>query len=204
MKSRNEISAGGVVYRRGPGGIEIIIGKASSYQRWVLPKGLVNPGESYEETAVREVEEEAGVKVRLIAPLGEPERYIYTARGVRVFKEVHYYLMEYVDGSEQDHDKEMDEVRWVPIDEALSLLAYESARNVVRRAQAALAEQAGGCSRCSPAPYQERQQIRPGAEAGPCASPGKLVLVIHAPLAGAAPVVVPLREVEVRRDRARE
>lgn len=144
MKSRNEISAGGVVYRRGPGGIEIIIGKASSYQRWVLPKGLVNPGESYEEAAVREVEEEAGVKVRLIAPLGEPERYIYTARGVRVFKEVHYYLMEYVEGSEQDHDKEMDEVRWVPIDEALSLLAYEGARNVVRRAQAALAEQTGG------------------------------------------------------------
>ena len=144
MKSRQEISAGGVVYRRGPDGVEIIIGKASSYQRWVLPKGLVKSSESYEEAAVREAEEETGVKVRLITPLGEPERYIYTARGVRVFKEVHYYLMEYVEGSEQDHDNEMVEVRWVPIEEALSLLAYEGARNVVRRAQAVLAGQTGG------------------------------------------------------------
>ena len=144
MKSRQEVSAGGVVYRRSPNGIEILIGKASSYQRWVLPKGLVKRSESYDEAAVREAEEETGVRVRLVAPLGDPERYIYTARGVRVFKAVYYYLMEYVEGSERDHDYEMDEVRWVSIDEALELLAYEGARAVVRRAQAALSEQAGG------------------------------------------------------------
>ena len=138
MKSRKEVSAGGVVYRRGESGIEILIGKASSTQRWVLPKGLVKRGEAYEDAALREAEEETGVRARLIAPLGDPERYIYTARGVRVFKEVHYFLMEYVEGSERDHDFEMDEVRWAPIDEALSLLAYEGARAVVRRAQAAL------------------------------------------------------------------
>lgn len=138
MKSRKEISAGGVVYRRRPDTIEILIGKAAGYQRWVLPKGLVRRSESYEDAALREAEEETGVRVRLVAPLGDPERYIYTARGVRVFKEVHYYLMEYVSGSERDHDVEMDEVRWVPIDQALRLLAYDGARNVVRRAQAAL------------------------------------------------------------------
>ncbi len=143
MKSRREVSAGGVVYRRGANGIEILIGKASSYQRWVLPKGLVRRGETYEDAALREAEEETGVRARLIVPLGEPERYVYTARDVRVFKEVHYFLMEYVAGSVRDHDFEMDEVRWAPIDEALSLLAYEGARAVVRRAQAALAAQPG-------------------------------------------------------------
>lgn len=130
------------MYRRGPDGIEILIGKASSYQRWVLPKGLVKRNESYEDAAVREAKEETGVRVRLVAPLGEPERYVYTARGVRVFKAVYYYLMEYVEGNERNHDVEMDEVRWVPIDEALDLLAYEGARTVVRRAQAALSEHA--------------------------------------------------------------
>lgn len=144
MKSRQEISAGGVVYRRGPDGIEILIGKASSYQRWVLPKGLVKRNESYEDAAVREAEEETGVKVRLVAPLGDPEKYIYSARGVRVFKEVTYFLMEYVEGSIEHHDHEMDEVRWVSIDDALTLLAYEGARSVVRRAQTMLAEQPGG------------------------------------------------------------
>lgn len=135
MKSRQEISAGGVVFRRTPGGIEILVGKASSYQRWVLPKGLVGRGESIESAALRETEEETGIRARIVAPLGDPERYIYTSGGVRVFKTVHYFLMEYVEGSEQNHDFELDEVRWVPIEDALNLLAYEGARAVVRRAQ---------------------------------------------------------------------
>src|SRR5690606_41843472 len=99
---------------------------------------------------------------------GEPERYIYTARGVRVFKEVYYYLMEYVEGSEQDHDKEMDEVRWVPIAEALSLLAYEGARNVARRAQAALAEQTGGGSRSPSAHDRDAIKYGPAPRPGRC------------------------------------
>src|SRR5689334_4230555 len=98
MKSRNEISAGGVVFRRGENGIEVLICKATSYHRWVLPKGLVNQGENLEQAAIREVEEEVGVRARIVESLGEPEKYIYTSRGMRVFKVVHYFLMEYVSG----------------------------------------------------------------------------------------------------------
>src|SRR5215207_3562352 len=114
MPSRNEISAGGVVYRRTTDGIDILICKDAGYHRWVLPKGLVNKGESHEQTAVREVQEETGITARLIAPLGEPEKYIYTARGVRVFKSVYYFLLECQSGSETDHDHEMEAVEWKP------------------------------------------------------------------------------------------
>jgi 8-oxo-dGTP pyrophosphatase MutT (NUDIX family) len=140
LKSRNEVSAGGVVYRRGEGGIEVLICKDAGYHRWVLPKGLVDAGESFEQTAVREVEEEVGVVSRLVAPLGE-ERYVYTARGMRVFKTVHYFLLEYVSGSEANHDHEMEDVRWCSLDEAMGFLGYKGAKDVLARARDYLAAQ---------------------------------------------------------------
>ena len=140
MKSRDEVSAGGVVYRRAGDGIDVLICKDAGYHRWVVPKGLVAPGESYEQAAVREVEEEVGVRGRLVGRLGEPEKYIYTARGVRVFKQVHYFLLEYESGSVQNHDHEMEEVRWAPIDEAIETVAYTGAKAVLRRAKASLSD----------------------------------------------------------------
>jgi 8-oxo-dGTP pyrophosphatase MutT (NUDIX family) len=141
MPSRNEVSAGGVVYRLGKNGYEILICKDAGYHRWVLPKGLVNKGEAHEQTALREVQEETGVTARLVAELGEPEKYVYTARGVRVFKSVHYFLLEYESGSEAQHDHEMEAVQWVTFDEALSMLAYQGAKNVVLSAKAWLEAQ---------------------------------------------------------------
>jgi 8-oxo-dGTP diphosphatase len=136
MKSRNEVSAGGVVYRRTENGLEVLICKDAGYHRWVLPKGLVNPGETFEQTAVREVREETGVRARLITALGDPEQYVYMARGVRVYKSVHYFLLEYESGTTDDHDHEMEEVRWVSIEAAMQTLAYDGAKNVLRRAKA--------------------------------------------------------------------
>lgn len=141
-KWRKEVSAGGVVVRAGEAGPEVLIAKDAGYQKWVLPKGLIGKGESAEETAVREVEEEGGVRARIVAPLGDPETYVYTARGMRVFKEVHYFLMTYETGSVESHDHEMEAVKWVSFAQALETLAFDGAREVVRRAQALV--EAGG------------------------------------------------------------
>ncbi len=138
MGSSNEISAGGVVYRKTDGEIEVLICKDGSYHKWVLPKGMANRGETLEQAALREVREEVGVTARLIAPLGEPEKYIYTRRGLRIFKSVHYYLMEYESGSEADHDHEMEEVRWVGIDTAIEMMGYQGAKTMLIRAKALL------------------------------------------------------------------
>jgi 8-oxo-dGTP pyrophosphatase MutT (NUDIX family) len=134
VKSRDEVSAGGVVYRRNGDDIEILICKDAGYHRWVLPKGLVGKGESYEQAALREVQEETGVSTRMVSSLGEPQKYVYMARGVRVFKRVYYFLMEYESGSIETHDHEMEDVRWVSIDEALDLLAYDGAKRMVMAA----------------------------------------------------------------------
>ena len=139
MKSRNEVSAGGVVYRTVENNFDVLICKDAGYHKWVLPKGLVGKSETNEQAAVREVREEVGVEARIIITLGEPERYIYTARGVRVFKSVYYFLMEYLSGNEQDHDAEMEAVKWVPLSEAIEVVAYKETKDILMRAQEYLA-----------------------------------------------------------------
>lgn len=140
MASRDEVSAGGVVYRRAENGIEVLICKDAGYHRWVLPKGWVNKGESHEQTAVREVREETGISARIVAALGDPEKYVFIARGVRVFKTVYYFLMEYESGTTADHDHEMEAVEWQPMDTAIDMMGYQGAKNVLLRAKTLLQE----------------------------------------------------------------
>jgi 8-oxo-dGTP pyrophosphatase MutT (NUDIX family) len=135
MRSRDEISAGGVVYRQAENGLQVLICKSSGYHRWVLPKGLVDEGETYEQAAVREVREETGVTARLLTTLGEPEKYVYSRAGMRIFKRVYYFLMTYESGDISQHDYEMEDVRWATFEDADQLLAYDGAKSMVRRAR---------------------------------------------------------------------
>jgi 8-oxo-dGTP diphosphatase len=136
VKSRDEVSAGGLVVRRSERGVEVLICKDSFYHRWSLPKGIVDRGETYEQAAVREVREEGGVHARIVAPLGEPEKYVFTQRGVRIFKTVHYFLLEYESGSTEDHDTEVEEAAWMSLDEAIQRVAYSSIKNLLERHRA--------------------------------------------------------------------
>jgi 8-oxo-dGTP pyrophosphatase MutT (NUDIX family) len=137
---RDQTSSGGVVFRRvgNEGPTEIAIISVGPQRRWQLPKGLVDPGEKPEATAVREAREEAGVDTKVTAHI-ETIEYWFAGleRGIRVrfHKHVHFYLLEYVSGDTRDHDAEVNEARWVPIDEAVGQLAFEGERRVVERAR---------------------------------------------------------------------
>ncbi len=130
-KSRREFSAGGVVYK----GKKWLVCKHSGYHKWVLPKGLVEDGESLKTTATREVEEECGIKTKIVAKIKEPEKYVYTFEKVRVYKQVDYFLMEYVSGDIKDHDWEMEEVEWLSFSKARAKLDFSGARKVMDRAK---------------------------------------------------------------------
>ena len=110
---------------------------------WALPKGIIDAGERPEDTALREVEEETGVKARLVTKLGDV-RYVYTWSGERVFKVVSFYLLRYSRGRLGDIAPEMqievDEARWLPLDEGPKLLAYTGEREMAEKALAFVRE----------------------------------------------------------------
>lgn len=173
---KEELSAGGVVFRKGrktgkrgeildSRELEFLIGKHSGYHKWVLPKGLVEHGESEKEAAIREVEEEVGVKAQIVGdtPIKSIE-YWYSAdigqvknknphtgsttrrvtkyqeaggAMVRIHKKVVFYLMKLVKDLEVA-GWEMEERRWVDYQEATKLLAFETEREVLESAREAL------------------------------------------------------------------
>lgn len=135
---RELVSAGGVVFRSEGERTEIAIISVGTQRRWQLPKGLVDAGEKPEQTAVREAREEAGVETRVKAHIETIEYWYAGLEGgirVRFHKHVHFYLLEYVSGDTRDHDVEVNEARWIPIEEAHGQLAFEGERRVVERAR---------------------------------------------------------------------
>ncbi len=139
-------SAGGIVIRSFDGVPHLVAGRRRRQRdgvSWTLPKGTPNPHETLEETALREVAEETGLQVRLLAPL-EAIEYWFVQGGARIHKTVHFWLMEPVGGDLDRHDHEFDEVRWVPFPEAPALLTFESERALVARAAAVAEPSPGG------------------------------------------------------------
>jgi 8-oxo-dGTP pyrophosphatase MutT (NUDIX family) len=136
MESRNEVSAGGVVYRREDEGIEMALAARRTRRgelAWGLAKGAIEPGESEEQAAVREVLEETGLEVDVEADLGDI-RYFYVWEGIRVRKRVHFFLMRMTGGDVAHHDTEMEDVRWFPLRSAAKRAAYKGEREVIERA----------------------------------------------------------------------
>jgi 8-oxo-dGTP pyrophosphatase MutT (NUDIX family) len=137
---RDAVSAGGVVWRREPGGgVEVVICGRRADNVWGLPKGTPDNGESIEDAALREVREETGLAVRLGEPLGTIS-YWFTADGARHHKRVHHWLMEPTGGDVADHDAEFDEVVWLPLREAAERLSYRNEKRVLADAAALLGE----------------------------------------------------------------
>lgn len=111
---------------------------------WALPKGLVGAPESAAEAAAREVSEETGVEGSLVQKLGDV-RYVYTWKGERVFKVVSFFLFRYRRGRLGDIPPalahEVDEARWLPLDDAPRLLAYKGEREMAEAARELLAQE---------------------------------------------------------------
>jgi len=137
--TETQVSAGGVVVRqRANQPAEVVLIAVGPQQRWQLPKGLIDPGETPEAAATREVREETGIEGQLVAPLETVEYwYVATRQGTRTryHKYVHFFLFNYVAGDVANHDAEVNEARWVTFAEALNLLAFASERRVVEQAR---------------------------------------------------------------------
>ncbi len=132
-----ESSAGGVVVREREGTVELAVIQPRGRNVWALPKGHVDPGETPEQAAAREVLEETGLRVRLEAPLGEI-RYVYQFRGQKIFKQVQFFLYRYLEGEIDRIDPKMRlevaRARWILLADAPAMLAYRGEREMALKA----------------------------------------------------------------------
>lgn len=138
------VSAGGLVFRESGDLIETLLcarvrpghqGEDAPLT-WRLPKGTPERGETVEQTACREVQEETGVHVNVLAPITSI-RYFFVGHddGIRYDKTVYFYLMEPMGGSTAEHDAEFDVVEWCSYEEAVELLEYDNEREVLEAAR---------------------------------------------------------------------
>ena len=128
-----DFSAGGVIYRRHHDGIDIALVGQRAPERWQLPKGTPKRAESREDAAVREAQEESGLIVRLVCPLGEID-YWFAIAGQRHFKTVAFCLMEAIGGDTSLHDAEYEEASWFELTDALKRLAFANEVEILQTA----------------------------------------------------------------------
>jgi 8-oxo-dGTP pyrophosphatase MutT (NUDIX family) len=129
-----EFSAGGVVVRDGECVVIVPTRPAADGSKVLaLPKGHPERDESAADAALREVREEAGVESRLVEKLGDV-RYWYMRDGQRIAKVVSFFLLQYVSGEVEDHDREVERARWIALDDAARELTYPGERDMVTRA----------------------------------------------------------------------
>ncbi|QCB49456.1 NUDIX hydrolase [Rhodococcus sp. PAMC28707] len=135
LRTVRETSAGGLVVDGLDGPPEkrcaALIGRTDRRGRllWSLPKGHIEQGETAEQTAMREVAEETGIRGSVLATLGSID-YWFVTEGRRVHKTVHHYLLRFLGGELSDEDIEVTEVAWVPLSELQSRLAYADERKL--------------------------------------------------------------------------
>jgi 8-oxo-dGTP pyrophosphatase MutT (NUDIX family) len=120
-------AAGGIVCREDESGIRILAVHRPRYDDWSLPKGHVDPGETLEAAALREVHEETGYRCEMTGLAGIAS---YTT-GTGEHKVVHYWVMSVIDGTFAPND-EVDRIAWVSPDEAIDLLSYDLDRDLIR------------------------------------------------------------------------
>jgi len=136
LNTKVAISAGGVVFRKKNREVQVIIAIRAEGKVWCLPKGIVEQGESIEEAALREVKEETGLVGKIIDKIDKIEYWFYwKPDDTRYHKFVHFFLMAFVGGDTSKHDSELDEVKWLPIDEAMGKLSYKGERHIMERAK---------------------------------------------------------------------
>ena len=131
-----EFSAGGVVVRQMQGRPFVAVVRVRD-QILALPKGHPDGDESAAEAAQREVREETGLEADCVERLGEV-KYWYVRGGERVMKIVAFFLFRYWSGSLEDHDHEVEEALWIPLDEAPKRLAYKGERGMAETARSRL------------------------------------------------------------------
>ena len=138
VPTKLQFSAGGVAFRKQDGRIDVTLISVGEDNRWQLPKGLVDKGVSTEDAAIREVREEAGIDTEIVTRIDKVEYWYFwkeNGQRIRYHKFVYFYLLRYKSGDVCDHDHEVNDARWVNIDDAIKMLAFANEKKIMEKAK---------------------------------------------------------------------
>lgn len=142
---KREIAAGGAVFKKKEGRVLWLIvqpkrDNSNKPIHWRLAKGLIEDNESLNQTALREVEEEAGIKAKIVDKIGKTT-YFYTFKGKRIFKIIIFYLMQFLTETGKGIDVvEIGKIEWLPYKEAYEKLTFDSEKKILAKAKKILEE----------------------------------------------------------------
>ena len=127
---KREFSAGGIIFNSNG---RVLVTQHSQNKHWSFPKGLIDPGQTSQGAALREVKEEGGVEAGIIDKVGY-SKYVYTLNGEKIFKVVTYFLMKYISGDIKDHDWEVSDIGWYTPKDALKQLSFSQDKVLLKKA----------------------------------------------------------------------
>jgi len=138
---RKLASSGGVIFRESAKGVEVALVSVKKRIVWCLPKGIIEKGEDPHKTALREVSEETGLTGEILEQIGQISYwYFIKEKTIRVHKTVHFFLLKYESGSTDNHDHEVEEAKWFPVEEAIDRLQYKGEKDIMRKAKQMIEE----------------------------------------------------------------
>lgn len=132
MSLKRVFSAGGIIVREVDGKPLVLVTQHSKHHGWDFPKGHLESGESSEQAALREVEEETGVKAEIVEKVGQTE-YFYFEDGVRNFKTVVYFLMKFMEQREATTADEVEAMLWLDPEEVENKLTFKDTKELWRK-----------------------------------------------------------------------
>ena len=133
MRMKRKVAAGGIVIRNLQSIHHALLIQDAKNKEWKFPKGHVDPGESFDETALREVEEETGVKGAILTTLPSVNYQFINRKGVTIDKTVHWFLMKYLGEGVQTHPHEVMDVQWVVLGEVYEVLTFDEDRKLFEK-----------------------------------------------------------------------
>lgn len=126
------ISAGGIIFWKNGSKIFVCLVKRNRKDVWIFPRGRLEVNENMENAVIREVKEETGIIARVIRKIGVIKYSFYSSSDKKYYdKEVHFYLLKMSKQERFIPNEEIQEMRWMEIEEAIKLLSYEQEREIL-------------------------------------------------------------------------
>ena len=134
MAIKRIYSAGGIVLRKDDDEVKVLVTQHSKHKGWDFPKGHIEVGENSERAALREVEEETGVKAEIIEKVGQTQ-YFYYEEGAKVLKTVTFFLMKYIEDGVATTAFEVSDHKWLKVDEVEVQLTFKDTKELWQKAK---------------------------------------------------------------------